>query len=323
MTSPPRWMTSAFAAYDRFTASLAAPLDARARRLRLRLGGVNGGRCFASALTAPAATPFIALLDAYRRDQGIDGDDSRLDAIGEATLALYVYVRIQDDLVDEPERCDRGSVYLAEAFAGRSLGAFAEALGERATVAFLGFREQVMLAFSRVAAWELDVFHAGLAGEGEERRIGEKFLPMALPFGALALLGGRAEHLGALVELVTTLGTGLQVMNDLLNLSDDHEGGRLTPVLRHVYREGTAAPGCSPRKLRAALLAGEALDRAIAWARLEIGQAARLAAATGLPRVAEVIRDREVFLSTVPSLLVAQCLQNDLPGAGPAPEVTR
>jgi hypothetical protein len=313
-------MARAFAAHERFTDSLPAQLGERFRRVcSARLDTMNGARSFASGVTAPAATPFIALLEACRRDLGLSEADPRLEAIGEATLALYVYVRIQDDLVDEPARFDRGCVYIAEAFAGRSARAFADALGgcpaagpgeAPAPAAFFAFRERAMLAFARVAVWEIDVFHEGRAGgDEEERRVGEKFLPMAVPLGALCFLAGRPDRAEGLLALVATLGAGLQVMNDLLNLTDDHLGRRLTPVLRRLYREGRAAPGCNAAALHTAVLASDEVAGAIAWARAELAQAARIAAAHGLPRVAEVARGRGAFLEEIPAIVVARCLR--------------
>jgi hypothetical protein len=74
--------------------------------------------------------------------------------------------------------------------------------------------------------------------------------------------------------------------------------------------------------LRAALLAGDEMDRAVAWTREEIDHATRIAAAFALPHVAEVIRGREAFLSTIPSILVAQCVQQDVVELSSVHEVT-
>lgn len=301
------WLTEAFEGHQRFVASLPHPLDERLDRVSRRIARSHGGSSFETAISAPTATPFLALLEAYRSDLGIDGSDARLPAIGEATLSLYVCVRIEDDLVDEPELFDRGYVFLAQAFSGRSLIAFAEALGSDA--AFFAFQGRVMAEFAAVAAWEIDVLHKGLASPAEERRIGEKILPMAVPLGALAFAAGRPEQAGPIRELVVALGAGLQVMNDLLNLEDDHAGGRLSPLLMRLYREGRATPGSSSLAMRAALLAGDVLDEGMAWAREELNRAEAIASALSLPRVRGVVLERGAFLPHLPALVVAECLR--------------
>lgn len=301
------WLAESFAAHRRFVESLPPPLDRRFARVAQRIACSHGGSSFETAVTAPTATPFLALLEACRLDLGISASDVRLSAIGEATLALYICVRIQDDLVDEPDIFDRGYVFVAEAFAGRSLAAFAEALGTDA--GFFAFHGRTMGAFALAAAWEIDVLHRGFASPAEERRIGEKLLPMAIPLGALAFVAGRPGQAEPLRDFVVALGGDLQVVNDLLNLEDDHVGGRPSPLLARLYREGRAAPGCSSLTLRTALLAGEVMDEGLAWAREELDRAGKIAAALELRHVCEVVQGRKAFLQRMPEILVAECLR--------------
>lgn len=306
MSNPP-WIRRSFARLEALLTSLEAPLQARLSVILQRLSRTNGGRSLESALTSPAATPFLALLEAYRCDLGLEEGDPRLALIGEATLALYLYVRVQDDLVDEPHLFDPAYVYLAEVFAGRSLSAFAQALSGDAH--FFTFREEVMRKFARVALWEVDIYRRGKEEGDGLALIGQKFLPMAVPLGALACAAGKWSDLPELMRFVTTLGTGLQVLNDVLNIEEDCAAGRLTPVLFWLYNSGAARPGQPPALVRAALLGSPVLKRAVAVARQKIQQAALLAEGLGASSLQKSARLRLDFADSVPRRLLALCLR--------------
>lgn len=254
-----------------------------------------------TALTSAMATPFVALLDALAADYGLAEDDPSVAKLGEATLALYFYVRIQDDVVDEPDVVDPAHVYVAEIFNGASQRAFAEALAD-GVGPFLAFRERTMAAFARAAMWEVDTFRNGSV-EPDLRRMGEKFLPMAVCLGAMALRAGRAEHLDPLVEFVTTFGGGLQMVNDVLNVKEDHALGRLTPVLRWLYAGGRLAPDDPAGRVRPAMLADGSMPRALAVAKDAMSEAERQADAIGPGRLAAVPRDWSSRIDGVPDRL--------------------
>lgn len=113
---------------------------------------MNGGTSLLDALGRPATTPFVPLIDACAKDLGLAGHPS-VARLGRATVLLYAYVRVQDDLVDEPDRVDRASVYAAEALLARHLALFAEATTDPRAHAL---RSEVMARFAAVAAAEVD-----------------------------------------------------------------------------------------------------------------------------------------------------------------------
>src|SRR5262249_32768128 len=146
------------------------------------------------ALTAPFATPFLALIEAYRIDLALP-DEGAVDAIGEGTLALYFYLRLQDDIVDEPATFDPSFVYAAEIFAGASAEAFARCAGARPN--FWAFRRAVLDELAGVSVWEIDTYRkldpAAAAARAEEHAtlLGSKLVATGIPLAALASAAGQ------------------------------------------------------------------------------------------------------------------------------------
>ena len=152
---PPPWVRRAFAHADRWFEADPPELRARLAAVRARIARAHGQASPEAALTVPAATPFLALTEAYRRDLKLP-DEGAIDAVGRGTLALYFYLRVQDDMVDEPALFDPSFTYAAEVLAGASAEAFASAVGGSA--AFWSFRRAVLDRLAAVSAWELDVY---------------------------------------------------------------------------------------------------------------------------------------------------------------------
>jgi len=276
----------------------------------MRLARMNGATSIAGAVTAGVATPGIALLEALRHDYSIAADDPRLVAVGGGTLLLYCFLRVQDDIVDEPEALDRGYVYVAQLFSGASLRAFACAL--RGNPQFFCFHDQTMAAFAHTAIWELDVVRAGSASSDDVERLGQKFLPMAIPLGAIALLADRPDHLDALVRFAGSFGTGLQLINDVLNIKEDHAQRRTTPVLRWIYDSGAIAPTTPAAQIRISLLSDPALGRACRAAEHALNHAAQLAHEIGAPHLASVAVERAAYACEVPGRLLSLYLTGGL-----------
>lgn len=298
----PVWSTHALRYLERTLEALQPTLTHRLTAFLERLRRMNGAESLQGALGSVVATPFLSLMEALRGDLGLPGDDPRLERIAEGTLALYFQVRVQDDLVDEPDRYDRAWVHLAEVFSSLSQRAFAQAL--RGNPRFFEFREAAMLSFAEAALWEVDLYWKGQATD-DLRRTGRKFLPMAVPLAAVALAANPQARLEPLSGFVTALGTGLQLLNDLLNVREDHSGGRLTPVLRWLYAGGRVGPDFEATSIRLALLSDEALPLALRGIREALVQAEAAALALGSPGMAAIVRERAVYSESIPLRLLS------------------
>jgi hypothetical protein len=244
---------------------------------------MNRGLALEASLRAPSATPFVRLFEAYRADIGASQSDPRLLAIGEGTLLLYFYLRVQDDIVDEPTLADRGDVYTMEVLSSASVRAFGCAVGEHR--GFFEFRERVLRSFATAAAWEVDVAWSGgpsfSASEPVLSFLGRKFLPLAVPLGALAFLAGRGADAAQIEAFVVELGSGLQIVNDVLNVAEDHAARRVSPILRRLYEDGRATTSTPGGVVRALLLSGSTFDEAMESARSQLAAAAETALRMG------------------------------------------
>lgn len=313
-TPAPAWFGRAL---DRVRAyvngnGLPPELRARAAAVANAFARRNGGTSLATAFTAPGAAPYPRLTDAYRDDLGLSPEDPRLDAIGEGAVHLYLHVRAQDDLIDDPATWGPSFTYAAEAFAAASLRAFAAALPGEAR--FFAFREAVMLAFLSAAVWELDVMRgepASLASRAMDEapaRLGYKLVPMAIPLGALALVAGKPEHLDPLLRFASALGEGIQIVNDVLNVAEDHIAGRATPVLAWLYAGGRADAATPAGLVRALLLSDPALEHAQDRACAAIARASALAKSLPAPCLAAATHASTNLIDGAPARLLALTL---------------
>ncbi len=290
-SAPEHWTFDA--ARDLADLAAAAPPALR-RRLDAalsRLAMMNGARSLREAFVRPASTPFVAAVDACAADLGLAGD-ARAATMGRATVALYAYVRVQDDLVDEPDRVDRASVYAAEALLSEHLARFSEAVSDPAAHAW---RARIMGRFAGVAATEIDD-RDGAASDSDLGWMGEKFLPMAVPLAGLAVIAGRGALVPSLVEFVREVGTALQLVNDAFNVCEDALGGRTTPVLRWMRETGTVEPSSA----RATLLSGPVMARVVDEGRRYADAATARADAMGMTELAAVGRRARAMVDHAP-----------------------
>lgn len=261
-----------------------------------RLGRMNGGASIGDALVRPASTPFVALIDAVAADLGLAGDP-RAALLGRSTVLLYAYVRVQDDLVDEPARSERTMVYAAEALLATHLELFAAAIPDAGAFAE---RSAIMRRFAEVAAAEAADRDAIT---DDPSWIGAKFLPMAVPLVGLAVAAGRRELTPRLCGVVEALGTALQLINDVYNVADDAAAGRTTPLLRWLG-DDVAASRAAGRPLGAVLLGHPALERALDEARHHVDRGHALARGAGLPRTATCVVGARAMIDAAPGRLL-------------------
>lgn len=293
---PHPWLAEAVASLDGLPQRCGPHTGRRIEAVLSRLRRMNGGSSLLEALQRPASTPFVALVDACAADLGL-ADDSRVVLVGRSTVYLYLYVRIQDDLVDEPDRTDRAAVYAAEVALGESLAALAAAAPDPRVFAA---RAALMGRFAEVAAREVDERDAG-ASDDDLAALGDKFLPMAVPLVALAILAGRPSWQEPLVEVVRRIGTALQLVNDLYNAPEDREDGRPTPLLRWLDADPSLA---REAPLHAVLIGHPALDRSLAHARRSLEEAATLCEGLRAPALAAVVHATLARLPEVPERLL-------------------
>jgi hypothetical protein len=290
-SASPGWATRAFEKSKTWFDTAHPALVGRLERMRARVASAQGQSSMEDALTAPFATPFLALIEAHRADLGLP-PEGPVDAVGEGTLALYFYLRLQDDIVDEPAVFDPSFVYAAEVFAGASAQAFAIAAGGDPT--FWALRRRILDDLAAVSAWEIDAYrredpaHAGARAEEHAALLGAKLAPVAIPLAALASAAGKGGAEAWIGPFARSLGAALQITNDLLNARDDHAAGRLTPSLAALYSGGRVTPDSEAYRVWPALASDPALLRMTRAARAHLDAATFAARSAGASAVAEV-----------------------------------
>ncbi len=290
MTAPrPAWVLHALAESSRWVAGAPPALQSRLARVQARVASGQGAASVEGALTARLATPGFALTEAYRRDLDLP-DGPLLRALGEGALGLYFYLRIQDDVIDEPGTYDASYLYAAEVFAGASAEGFARAVGDQPV--FWSFRRAALDELAAISAWEIDTYRAldlavtGAHAEQHAAELGSKLIPMAIPLAALAAATNRPRSLAWIGPFARALGRALQIANDLLNARDDHVTGRLTPSLAALYAGGRVSRSDDAFRVWPALAGDPALDRMLRAARMHVEAAASLAADSEAPALA-------------------------------------
>ncbi|HVV84530.1 MAG TPA: hypothetical protein VHE35_15785 [Kofleriaceae bacterium] len=291
--APTSWLPDAVADLRALATS---PCEAIARRIAPaveRISRMNGGAGASDALVRSGSTPFVRLVDAFAADLGLAGDP-RTALVGRSTVLGYLYVRLQDDLVDEEALVDRASVYAMEAALAAHLDLLARA---GVPVRVFAARSVLMARFAAFAARECD--ERGRDDGAAAERTGEKFLGMAVPLVALAALAGRHDLDDELAALIVDLGTALQMINDVLNAAEDHAAGRTTPLLRWIGASSFT---------RAGLIGHPAVHRALAVARAAATRAATRASALGLPHTTDVVDETGALVERTSERLLAHVL---------------
>jgi radical SAM protein with 4Fe4S-binding SPASM domain len=242
----------------------------------------------------PNGTPAFQLL-AWVAEAVLDHPDSpSARSAGEAMLAWYFALRIQDDIVDEGAT---GALsYLEQALTARALRCMAEAAGD--ADAMLGFHERLVRDFSSYALLDARQ-RADLDFAWSDEAVslqGRKYLPMAGPLGALLIRAGRSGQLDALVALVVRLATGLQLSNDLFGADKDLANGERSPWLAALgLRPGLHGEAdLSPAVLRAGR--SGALDRYAQHIASAFDEAPGLLC-LGSPRLSEHLECRRELLA--------------------------
>lgn len=294
-SAPEHWISDAVRDLETLARTSPPALRGRLDEALSRMARMNGAQTLREALVRPASTPFVAAIDACAEDLGLT-DDPRVALMGRATVALYAYVRLQDDLVDEPDRVDRASVFAAEALLSEHLTHFASAVHDPRAHAW---RARIMRRFAGVAATEVDDRDRGAADE-DLGWMGEKFLPMAVPLAGMAVTAGREELVASLVEFVREVGSALQLVNDAFNVAEDVAGGRTTPVIRWMRASKVDTDEATAR---AALLSDAVLSRVLTEARRFTDAATARAGDEGLKALAGVARHARVMVDRTPERL--------------------
>jgi len=219
---------------ERFCEHLPEPLLGQWRQLKGYLATFSERRDPREFFHHPHTFPSLLLPFWVGTGLGFKAQDETVEEILKATLLNYCYVRIQDNVMDEPERFDATLLLLGNEVLNEYHRVYHRLFP--ADSPFWDHYTRLWREFSRVALWEKQEHWGRIVRfrETEVEQLGDKFLLAAIPCAAFALLRNRPETIPSLEGMVRSLGVGIQLVNDLTDLKEDLRRQNYTYLLTEL-----------------------------------------------------------------------------------------
>lgn len=219
---------------ERRWASLAPPLvDVANHFLKTVAGSSSTHRhYFSNPLAPPLLYLPIWLFDSFvRRGLLVAEQRPSLIQILAATMHGYIYVRTQDDVLDEPDRSNREFLLLGNVCCAAMTRMYAEGLGSN-VLPFWAEYDRAMVDFSNMTLAER---HAVLRDDPYENeqftRHADKVAFARIPMLAVATLASRLDLAPVITTLVHQLGIAYGLANDVIGWPRDVRAGQRTYLL--------------------------------------------------------------------------------------------
>lgn len=156
---------------------------------------------------------------------------SKLIQILVGTIQGYLYIRTQDDVLDEPVRADHELLLFGNACCSGMISSYARALGDRAD-GFWPAYDQAITDFSR---WTLAERHAVLRDDPYDterfEEHADKVAFARVPMLAVAALAAKLDMQTAIEKLIHQLGIAYGLINDVVGWLRDLRAGQRTYLL--------------------------------------------------------------------------------------------
>jgi len=242
------------------------------------------------ALQRPEAFPSLPLLWWTASLVGFE-DEQALDELSYGTLMGYLFIRIQDDVLDGHTKSE--NLLVANAAQERFQEVFRRHFGTKHR--FWDIWLSWLVDFSAATAWEIQEHRnrRQTFTTPDLDRLGEKFLPAAAPPAALAFTAGRDELVRPIRELVTTLGSGLQLINDHRGIRHDFETNNYTAVITDILVTVPKIRLAEELAFPNRALTTDAMERNLRRARIYLERAADLGRAMGMSQVAAYVQEHQ------------------------------
>ncbi|AKJ08204.1 hypothetical protein ATI61_107633 [Archangium gephyra] len=286
-------LDAAWSILEERLSSLPPPLDTLAGRFLARISeGDRGHRgYFSSRLAPPLVFLPLWLRERFRREQPTSAPSEAVTVrLVAAAMWGYLYIRIQDDLLDEAHP-DRSQTLLGNV-CGWEMARLLEALlGDSAP-----FREAFERAWLDFTRWTLAEHEQLLSDapytDAHFEQHARKVAFARVPALAVCLLAGRGELAPTVETLVDQLGVAYGLTNDVVGWQRDLSNSHRTFLLARAGFTRGEPLDSARRTVREALygrgLLAETLEASAVWQ----GRAAQSAEALGLTEFPDYTRER-------------------------------
>jgi hypothetical protein len=304
---------------ERQWATLEPPLSDLVTRFLCTVAGTSGTHrgYFSNPLAPPLLYLPIWLFDSLVQRQTLDPElRPALIQILAGTMQGYLYVRTQDDVLDEPARADCDLLLLGNVCCSGMTRAYGEVLGPRAALFWREY-DRAMVDFSNMTLAE---HHAVLSDTPYETKLFEQHADKVafarIPMLAVATLASRLDLAPLVATLVHQLGIAYGLVNDVIGWPRDLRAGQRTYLLARagLQRADLMAPNAAKddveqlahtealtEKLREKLYEGRLLHDTIGEAIAVHNQALETAKALELHGFEAFHTDRTAWLSKLDS----------------------
>ncbi|UQA58897.1 hypothetical protein [Polyangium aurulentum] len=324
----------AWAIVEQRLSALPPPLDELgARFLRSVSRGDAGHRgYFSGPLAPPLLYMPLWLCDGLRTQGALPAQaDAAMPLILAGTMHGYLYVRIQDDALDEPGRGGAEMLLLGNACIAAMFDAYRKALGTHGP--FWEAFDRAFLDFSRLTLAEAravrsDAPYTARLFDEHANKVAFARVPLL----AVAAIAGKMELERSLGELVHLLGIAHGHANDALGWPRDLVAGQRTRLLAEaglvradleaVARapegaEREAAQEALAERMRKALYEGMLLHRTLGEAIAAQRRAGELGQRIGLAGFDAFTDERVAWLEALDQQVLALSLRRALAAAAP------
>lgn len=286
--------------YTRLVKGLPEPL----RSLAVSLAGAlaPGARNFIEYYGAKEAYPLLRfplwVEDKYIREGRIPASKGYGVKTAAAALFGYLYIRIQDNVLDEPDQFDSGYLLLSNEFV-REFFEIYHGLFPPAS-AFWGYMREFWRGTSNNTLWERNACVGRLTGfrAGDLARIGGKLDGAKVSIASVCTLADRDDDIAGLCRVMDCINIASQLHNDVVSFVKDLKNRYFTSVIINTLgeAESSVCPDEIFRKAAVRALTGEHLESALTRAVQYNERARALMGPASMPGLDEYVGLKNAYL---------------------------
>lgn len=231
--------------FDEFNNTLPEPLLTLAGDLEKTLA--HGNRHIVDCYGAKEAYPLLRLPlwleDRYVTDGVLSGREGYGASAAYASLMGYLYIRIQDNVLDEPEQFDSAYLLLGNEYVREFFQTYHRLFehGSR----FWEYMRAYWLSTTNNTLWERTVCGGKFRQfeGGDLARIGGKLDGVKVSMAAVCILAGREDDIGRFGPVADNLNIASQLHNDAVSFIKDIKHDYFTCLIASTVGNGEGAEG--------------------------------------------------------------------------------